>query len=103
MGAGMVARVWGTFATAIFLTTLGDLGVWAEAHQYLRWPLTSLVWYVWPAVEAAWAMGPAWQVIACRTAEQHAFVELSTRRSSGSGAIAFDGHPGSIDITPGPA
>jgi len=103
MGAGMVARVWGTFATAIFLTTIGDLGVWAEAHQYLRWPMTSLVWYVWPAVEAAWAMGPAWQVIACRAAEQHAIVDLSSGRPSRSGAIAFDGHPGSIDITPGPA
>jgi hypothetical protein len=75
MGAGYVTRCWGAFAAAIFLTSVGDVGFWAEARGYVSWPWRSVFWYVWPIAEAAWALGPAWQLVACRAAQQ---IELPT-------------------------
>ncbi len=34
-GGGLVAHCWGAFCAAIFLTSLGDMGIWAAAQGYL--------------------------------------------------------------------
>lgn len=70
MGAGHVSRCWSAFAAGILLTSAGDVGLWAGAHGYVTWPWISLVWYVWPLAETAYALAPAWQLVACRTARQ---------------------------------
>jgi hypothetical protein len=62
MGRGLIARCWGAFATAVFLTCLGDAFMWATGAGYLPWTLGYGNWYVCFPVAAAYALGPAWQV-----------------------------------------
>jgi hypothetical protein len=71
LGAGDVSRCWSAFAAGIFLTSLGDAGIWAVAHGYAAWPWTSAFWYVWPLADIAFAAAPAWQVVACRSAQRY--------------------------------
>jgi hypothetical protein len=67
MGRGLVGRCWGTFATAILLTSLGDIGLWAVAYGYIPWPYSAIGWYVWYPAALAYALAPACQVAAdCR-------------------------------------
>ena len=58
-GWGLLAKSWGSFAAGIFLTSLGDMGLWASANSYLPWPYSSVTWYVWFLASAAFALGPA--------------------------------------------
>ncbi len=67
-GSGLLARSWGSFAMGIFLTSVGDIGIWATSHDYLSWPYSSIAWYVWFLAGAAYALGPAYQVEAYRRA-----------------------------------
>jgi hypothetical protein len=67
-GWGLLAKSWGAFSLGIFLTSLGDIGLWAASHNYLPWPYSSITWYVWFLASAAFALGPAYQVEACRRA-----------------------------------
>jgi len=76
MGASYVSWCWGSFAAAIFLTSVGDVGVWLDARGYVTWPWRSIFWYAWPLAEMAWALGPAWQLVACRSAQR---VEMRPR------------------------
>lgn len=69
-GGVHVSRCWGAYAAGIFLTTLGDAGIWAQTHGYLHWPWTSLLWYVWPLAETAFAIAPGWQILACHAARR---------------------------------
>jgi hypothetical protein len=71
-GWGLLAKSWGAFSLGIFLTSLGDIGLWATAHNYLPWPYNSVTWYVWFLASAAYALGPAYQVEACRLAFREA-------------------------------
>jgi hypothetical protein len=71
LGAPDAARCWSALAAGIFLTSLGDIGFWALAHDYIPWPWSSAFWYVWPLAETAFAVAPAWQVVACRSARQY--------------------------------
>lgn len=71
LGAGDVSRCWTAFAAGIVLTSLGDVGLWAAAHGYLAWPWTSAFWYVWPLADTAFAVAPAWQVMACRSGRRY--------------------------------
>jgi hypothetical protein len=73
-GWGLLAKSWQAFAAAIFLTSLGDIGLWATAHDYLPWPYSSVTWYVWFLASAAYVLGPAYQVEACRRAFREAKV-----------------------------
>jgi hypothetical protein len=66
MGRGLIARCWAAFATAVFLTSLGNMGSWATNYGYLPWPYASITWYVWFPATAAYALGPAYQVAALR-------------------------------------
>lgn len=71
LGAGYVSRCWGAFAAGILLMAIGDMGQWASAREAIAWPWISLFWYVWPMAETAFAVAPAWQVIAARAAQEY--------------------------------
>jgi hypothetical protein len=71
-GHGLLSRSWGAFSLGIFLTSLGDIGIWATSHNYLPWPYSSIAWYVWFLASAAYALGPAYQVEAYRRAFREA-------------------------------
>jgi hypothetical protein len=72
-GWGLLTKSWGAFSLGIFLTSLGDIGIWATTnHNYLPWPYSSITWYVWFLASAAYALGPAFQVEACRRAYREA-------------------------------
>ncbi len=62
MGGGLIARCWGAFAAGIVLTCLGTVGEWATNYNYLPWPYSSIVWYVWIPAAAAYALAPAYQL-----------------------------------------
>ena len=69
MGWGYVAKVWGAFAVAIFLTSLGSVLNWLTAYGYCQWMQTAFSWYLWYPVAAAFALGPAYQWEALKTAQ----------------------------------
>jgi hypothetical protein len=74
-GWGLIARSWGAFSLGILFTSLGDIGIWATAnHYYIPWPYSSFTWYIWFLASAAYALGPAYQVEACRRAYREARV-----------------------------
>ncbi len=62
MGWGLIARCWLSFTAAIFLTSLGDFGLWAWANGYLPRVLEIGSWYVWFLASAAYALGPCYQL-----------------------------------------
>ena len=68
MGEGWTSRCWGSYSTAVFLTSLGDIGVWAANQGNLPRPLISLTWYAWLPAAAAFALAPAYQLEAIREA-----------------------------------
>jgi hypothetical protein len=49
------------FTAAIFLTSVGDIGLWASSKGYLPHFLEVASWYVWFLASAAYALGPAYQ------------------------------------------
>lgn len=69
---GTFGQILGGFSLGIFLTSLGDIGIWATSHNYLPWPYSSITWYVWFLASAAYVLGPAYQVEACRRAYREA-------------------------------
>lgn len=68
MGKGYLARTWGAFAIAIFLTSLESVAKWMLDYNYMSRPEYSIMWYVWFIWAAAFALGPAYQVDAVRHA-----------------------------------
>jgi hypothetical protein len=68
MATGRIGRCWKAFAAGIFLTSLGDVGMWAANYGYLPWPWSSLTWYLWLPAAAAFARAPALQVEVIREA-----------------------------------
>ena len=70
MGWGFISKCWACFVTAIFLTSLGSMGYWATNYGYFPWPESSVTWYVWYLVSAAFALAPIYQVEASRTSRQ---------------------------------
>lgn len=68
LGGGLIAHCWGALAAAVFLTSVGDLGLSTGANGYVQWPLTATTWYVWFLAGAAFALAPAYQVEAARRA-----------------------------------
>ncbi len=67
-GWGLVSKCWGAFCAAIFLTSLGDVGIWATWRGYLPPSLVAVSWYIWFPASSAYALGPAYQLEALRTA-----------------------------------
>jgi len=72
MGWGLISRYWGSFAAAIALTALGDVGAWLTWSGFLTWPYNSIGWYVWFPAAAAYVLGPAYQAEALRRANRNA-------------------------------
>jgi hypothetical protein len=68
LGDGMIAKCWSSFAAAIFLTTLGNLGLWMNLYGLLPQALGSITWYIWFLSAAAFTLGPAWQIEAIQSA-----------------------------------
>ncbi len=62
MGWGLISRCWLCFTAAIFLTSVGDIGLWASAREYIPYGLEMASWYVWFLASAAYALGPAYQL-----------------------------------------
>lgn len=62
MGNGRIGLCWRAFSVAIFLTALGDVGLWAVNYGYLPWPWSSVTWYLWLPASAAFARAPAFQL-----------------------------------------
>jgi hypothetical protein len=68
LNRGMVAKCWSAFAVAIFLTSLGNLGIWLNLHGYLPPGIVSVTWYIWFLSATAYTLGPAWQIEAIQSA-----------------------------------
>ncbi len=68
MGWGLIARCWSAFTAAIFLTSVGDIGLWLTANFELPMPLAASIWHIWSLVNASYALAPAYQLEACRRA-----------------------------------
>ena len=62
LGWDYIAKCWGAFTTAIFITSLGNISIWASTNQYLPWPASLITWYIWFLASAAYVLGPAYQV-----------------------------------------
>ncbi|MGH9696342.1 MAG: hypothetical protein ACRD5Z_19495, partial [Bryobacteraceae bacterium] len=62
MGWGLIARCWLSFTAAIFLTSVGDIGLWAWSKGVLPHVLEIASWYIWFLASAAYALGPAFQL-----------------------------------------
>lgn len=69
MGLGWIGKCYGAFSVGIVLVLLGDLTIWATNWGYLPWPWSSLGWYVWIPAAGAFAVAPALQWEAMRSAE----------------------------------
>jgi hypothetical protein len=62
MGGGLVGRCWGAYTAAIFLTSMGNLGIWAMNSGLLPWQFSYLTSCIWFLASIAYALGPAYQV-----------------------------------------
>ncbi len=62
MGPGWISRCWQSYAIAVFLVFLGDLGTWLTNYGLLPWPWNSVVWYVWLPAGCTFALAPAYQL-----------------------------------------
>ena len=62
MGNGRIGLCWKAFSAGIFMTALGDVGLWAVNYGYLPWPWSSVTWYLWLPAAAAFARAPAFQL-----------------------------------------
>jgi len=69
MGWGYVSKVWGAFVAGIFLASFCNLLNLLTACGIFGWIQTSFVWYLWYPVSAAFALAPAYQWEAMRTAQ----------------------------------
>jgi hypothetical protein len=62
LGWGLISKCWAAYVAAIFITSIGDMGIWATNYGHLPWPASSVVWYLWFPSACAYALGPAYQV-----------------------------------------
>jgi hypothetical protein len=69
LGQGYVAKCWGAYVVAIFLTSLGSMITWGTNYSILPYPESAFGWYMWPLVYAAYALAPAYQVEAAQAAQ----------------------------------
>ncbi len=86
MGPGLIGRCWKAFSAAIFLTSLGVVGLWANEYGYLPWPWNSVTWFVWLPASACFALAPTFQLEALESA-----LGRRTRAGGRSGAVQAGG------------
>jgi hypothetical protein len=77
MGHGLVAKCWGAFAVAIFMTGFAEAAVWVIGHYSAEWPLAVVQCCGWFPGAAAFALAPAYQVAALCRATRPAAQQLS--------------------------
>lgn len=82
MEGGVIVLCWGTYTNAIFVTSLGSMGIWATLHNYIPWPLNSLTWYIWFFTSAAFALAPAYQLEVIQRTHERAFPKLGRSGAS---------------------
>jgi len=68
MGWGFVTKCWGAYVVAILGTSVASAGLWLESFGIFPYPGSAILWYVWPIIYAAYALGPTYQVEAARVA-----------------------------------
>jgi len=66
---GYVAKCWGAYVIAIFMTSLGSMIMWATNYSILPYPESAIRWYMWPLVYTAYALAPTYQVEASQAAQ----------------------------------
>jgi hypothetical protein len=69
MGWGYLSKVWSAFIAGIFLISFCSLMNWLTAFGVFSWVHTAFVWYLWYPASAAFALAPAYQWEAMRTAQ----------------------------------
>ena len=69
LGRGYVAKCWGAYVVAIFMTSLGSMITWATNYSILPYPESAFGWYMWPLVYTAYALAPIYQVEAAQAAQ----------------------------------
>ena len=62
MEGGLIGRCWGAYVSALLLTAIGDLGVWAMSSGYAQPQYSYLNTLVWFMASIAYALGPAHQI-----------------------------------------
>ena len=62
MGSGRIGLCWRALSVGVFLTALGDVGLWAINFGYLPGHWSALTWYVWLPAAASFARAPAFQL-----------------------------------------
>lgn len=62
MEGGLIGRCWGAYVSAILLTAIGDIGIWAMSHGYTQPQYSYLNALVWFMASIAYALGPAHQI-----------------------------------------
>lgn len=72
MGGGLIARCWGAYTAAIFLTSMGDMGIWALNAGFLPWQFGYGISCGWFLASIAYALGPAYQIEVVARARQMA-------------------------------
>lgn len=65
---GIVAAPWKCYSWAIFITCMGDAGIWASAYSVIPPFFQNLTWLIWFPQVTMFALGPWWQYEAMRTA-----------------------------------
>jgi hypothetical protein len=65
---GMIAKCWSSFTAAIFLTSLGNLGMWLDAHGQLPTGIVCITWFIAFLSATAYTLAPAWQIEAIQSA-----------------------------------
>jgi hypothetical protein len=68
MGWGYVSKCWGAYVVAILGTSIASMAMWASNFSLIPYPESAVLWYLWPIIFAAYALGPAYQVEAAHVA-----------------------------------
>ena len=70
MGRGLATKCWAAFMIAIFITTAGQMIIWAMQRYATSWPVAAIEWYVWFPAAVGFALAPAYQLAAqCRATQ----------------------------------
>ncbi len=74
---GIIAEPWKCYSWAVFITCMGDAGIWAISYSILPPFLLNLSWLIWFPQVTMFALGPWWQYQAMKTAASEVHVDQS--------------------------
>ena len=58
MGWGYVTKCWTAYVVAILGTSVASMAIWAADFDIFPYPERAVIWYIWPIIFAAYALGP---------------------------------------------